>query len=94
MKIAASHSDIKAEDLSADFTFHPLITGPVCVPFQLDGKHTVIQPFRRIEFIVRTAISVLPDNHSHLSEVKHVRIKCLSQATTSKQCPNIERVKT
>ena len=49
------------------------------VPFQLHGEHTVLQPFRRIELIVHIAISVLPGIHFHLSQVKHLRVKCLAQ---------------
>ena len=53
----------------------------MCVPFQFHRGHrrTVLQPFRRIKFIVHIAISVLPGTHFHLSEVKHLRVKCLSQ---------------
>ena len=43
------------------------------------GEHTVLQPFRRIELIVHIAISVLPGTHFHLSQVKHLRVKCLAQ---------------
>ena len=39
----------------------------------------VLQPFRRIELIVHIAISVLPGTHSHLSQVKHLRVKCLAE---------------
>ena len=49
------------------------------VPFQLHGKHTVLQPFRRYELIVHIAISVLPGTHFHLSQVKHWRVKYLAQ---------------
>ena len=52
------------------------------VPFQLPGEHTVLQPFRRIELIVHIAISVLPGTHFHLSQVKHLRVKCLAQGHT------------
>ena len=45
----------------------------ICVPFQLHGEHTVLQPFRHIELIVHIAISVLP------GQVKHLRVKCLAQ---------------
>ena len=48
------------------------------VPFQLHGEHTVLQPFWRIELIVHIAISVLPGTHFHLSQVKHLRVKCLA----------------
>ena len=65
------------------FTFYPLVTGPVHhVPVQLPGEHTVLQPFRRIELIVHIAISVLPGTHFHLSQVKHLRVKCLAQGHT------------
>ena len=46
---------------------------------QLHGEHTVLQPFRRIELIVHIAISVLPGTHFHLSQLKHLRVKCLAQ---------------
>ena len=49
------------------------------MPFQLHGEHTVLQPFRRIKLIVHIAISVLPGIHFHLSQVKHLRVKCLAQ---------------
>ena len=48
-------------------------------PFQLHEEHTVLQPFRRIKLIVHIAISVLPGTHFHLSQVKHLRVKCLAQ---------------
>ena len=37
------------------------------VPFQLHGEHTLLQPLRRIEFIVYITISVLPGTHFHLN---------------------------
>ena len=37
------------------------------VPFQLHREHTVMQPFRRIEFIKHIALSVLPGTYFHLS---------------------------
>ena len=50
------------------------------VPFQLHGEHTVLQPFRRIELIVHMATSVLlPGTVFHLSHVKHLKVKCLTQ---------------
>ena len=49
------------------------------VPFQLHWENTVLQPFRRIELIVHIAISVLPGTHFHLSQVKHLRVKCRAQ---------------
>ena len=58
------------------------------------GEHTVLQPSWRIELIVHIAISVLPGTHFHLSQVKHLRVKCLAQNTTSWQCPQIERGET
>ena len=48
-------------------------------PFQLHGEHKVLQPFRRNELIVHIAISVLPGTHFPLSQVKHLRVKCLAQ---------------
>ena len=47
------------------------------MPFQLHGEHTAVQPFRRIGLIVHIAISVLPGTHLHLSQVTHVRLKCI-----------------
>ena len=64
------------------------------VPFKLHGDHTVLQPFRRIELILHIALSVLPGTHFHLSQVKHLRVKCLARDTTSKQCPKIKRGET
>ena len=52
------------------------------VPFQLPGEHTVLQLFRRIELIIHIAISVLPGTYFHLSQVKHLRVKCLAQGHT------------
>ena len=49
------------------------------VPSQPHGEHTVLQPFRRIELIIHIAIYVLPGTHFHLSQVKHLRAKCLAQ---------------
>ena len=64
------------------------------VSFQLHGEHTVLQPFRRIEFIVHIAISVLPGTHFYLSQMKHLRVKCLTQGHNMKQCPKMERGET
>ena len=64
------------------------------VPFQLNREHTVLQPFRRIELVVHIAISVLPGTHFHVSQVKHLRVKCLAQDTPSKQCPKFKRGET
>ena len=49
------------------------------VPYQLHGEHTVLQPFRRIELIIPIAIFVLPGTDLHLSQGKHLRVKCLAQ---------------
>ena len=48
-----------------------------CVPSQLHGAHTHLQPFRRIEHNIHIAIYVLPGTHFHLSQVKHLRVMCL-----------------
>ena len=74
--------------ISSDFYIYPLVTGPLLihVPSQLHGEHTVLQPFRRIELCLYIAISVLPGTHLHLSQVKHLRVKCLVQGH------NIERM--
>ena len=50
--------------------------------FQLPGEHTVLQPFQRIELIEHIAISVLPGTHFHLSQVNHLRVKCLAKEHT------------
>ena len=63
------------------------------VPFQLHGKHTVLQPFRCIELIVHITISVLPGTHFRLSQVKHLWVPCL-RTQSSKQCPKVERRET
>ena len=52
------------------------------VPFQLPAEHRVLQPFRRIELIVHIAISALPGTHFYLSQVRHLRVKCLAQEHT------------
>ena len=52
------------------------------MPFQLPAEHKVLQPFRRIELIVHIAISALPGTHFHLSQVRHLRVKCLAQGHT------------
>ena len=64
------------------------------VPFQLPGEHTVLQPYRRIELIVHISISVLPGTHFHLSQVKHLRVKCLAQGHTFLTMSKIERGQT
>ena len=61
----------------------------ICVPFQLHGEHTVLQPFRRIKPIVHITVSVLPGTHFHLSQVKHLRGSAFPKDTTSKQCPKL-----
>ena len=40
--------------------------------------HSILQSFWSIVFIIRIDISVQPGTHSHLSQVKHVRVKCLA----------------
>ena len=45
---------------------------------QLHGEHTVLQPFRRIEFVIHIAVSVLPDSHFQMGQVT-LRVKCLAQ---------------
>ena len=49
------------------------------VSFQLNGDHTVLQPFLHIELIIHIVISFPPDIDSHLSQVNHVMVKCLAQ---------------
>ena len=63
------------------------------VPFQLHGKHTVLQPFRCIELIVHITISVLPGTHFRLSQVKHLWVPC-PRTQSSKQCSKVERRET
>ena len=67
-------------------TYHPTFTPwsldlLICVPFQLHGEHTVLQPFRHIKLIVclHIVISILAGTHFHPSQVKRLRVKCLSQ---------------
>ena len=53
----------------------------ICVPFQLHGEHTVLQPFRCIELIVRNVISVLPGTpgnyrYPESSEAFEVEVPC------------------
>ena len=56
-------------------------------PWSLDSfvchLNTILQPFRRIKFIIH--ISVLPGTHFHLSQVKN--LSGFAKDTTSKQCP-------
>ena len=59
------------------------------VPFQLHGENTVLQPFRHIKLIVHIAISVLSGTKFHLSQVKHLRVKCLAQGHTIETMPKI-----
>ena len=62
------------------------------VPFQLPGEHTVLQPFRLIQLIVHIVISVLLcPTHFHLSQVKHLRVKCLAQGHTILTMSKVER---
>ena len=57
------------------------------VPSQLHREHTVLQPFRCIELIIHTASSVLPGTHFHLSQVKHLRVKCLAKGHKGNNVP-------
>ena len=68
------HRTLHSTPWSLDLLIH--------VPFHLPGEHTARQPFRRIELIVHIAISALPGTHFHLSQVKHLRVKCLAQGHT------------
>ena len=61
------------------------------VPFQLPREHTVLQQFRRIEVNVHIAISVLPATHFHLSQVRHLRVKCSAQLT--QHLNNVQRLR-
>ena len=73
---------MKSEDLSADFQFTPWSLDLfIHVTFQLHREHTVQQPFPYTELIVHNAISVLLGIYLQLSQVKHVRVKCLAQDT-------------
>ena len=65
---------------SLTLQFYPLVTTePVhsCV-ISTRGAHNQ-KPTRRIGIFVYIAIPVLPGTHLHLSQVKHVRAKCLDQ---------------
>ena len=66
---------------SSDFyIFTPwLLDVFIRVPSEFHGDHTVLKPFRSIELSIHIAISVLPGIHFYLSQVKHVRVKCLAQ---------------
>ena len=61
------------------------------VLFQYHIEHTVLQPFRRFVLIVDIAISVLPGTNFHLSQVQHLRVKCLAQRHNIEtiKCPKI-----
>ena len=59
---AGLQADINSEDSSANFTFYPLVTGPVR-SWDLQRNHTVLQPFRRTHLIVHIGISVPSDIH-------------------------------
>ena len=59
--------------------FNPSLDLFFRVPFQSHGEHTVLQPFCRIKLIVHIDITVLPGTHFHLSQVKHLRVKCLDE---------------
>ena len=62
----------------------------MCVPFIPYWEHTVLQPYRRTELMVQIAISVLPGTSAHVSQVKHLRIKCLAQGHNIEiWCPKI-----
>ena len=72
--------------ISAEFTFTPWSMDLfIRVQFQLHVEHTVLQPFRHIEIIVHIAISVLPGNYLHLSQVKLVRVKTQNNIETMSQ---------
>ena len=51
------------------------------VPFNSLLKYTTLPPFRRKEFIAHIAISAISGAHLHLSEMKQVRVKCLTTRT-------------
>ena len=46
-----------------------------------------LQPCQRWELIAHIAISVLPGTHFLLSQVKHVRVKCLAQGHNMNNVP-------
>ena len=78
---------IKSEDSSSDFTFYPLVTACmdlfIRVPFQLNGEHSVLQPFQRNEFVVHISIYLHfhRNNVSTLRGEKHdISLKILHQA--------------
>ena len=69
-----------------------MVTGPVHLCVISTPEHTVLQPLWGIEHIAHLAISVLPDAILHLSQVKHVKGKCLTKETqTLTRCLNVER---
>ena len=66
-------SVIKSEDLSPDFTFDPLVTGPV-------HSCAISTPLREYS---PAAISAhltyqVGSTHFHLSQAKHLRVKCFA----------------
>ena len=68
-----------SEDLSSTLYFTPWSLDLfIRLSFQLHGKHTVLQPFRRIGLIVHISISVLPGTHIHLSGVPCPRTQHLN----------------
>ena len=46
----------------------------------LNSTEIILQPFRRIELIIHIAITVITGTHFYLSQVKHLRVECLTQA--------------
>ena len=61
------------------------------VPLQLQGEHTVLQPFWRIELIVDIAISPTRYSFSPESSEAFLGWSALPKDTTSEQYPKIER---
>ena len=61
------------------FTFHPLVTGPgYSCAISTPRRASVMQPFRHIELIVHHS---LPGSHSHLCQVKYMRVSAIPKDT-------------
>ena len=72
VKVYGPLSDIESKELSVS-----ILHWFTCVPFYLPGEYAdpaVLWCWEHI--IVHSAISVIPDIYTHLSEVKHRRVKC------------------
>ena len=86
-------SSLKTHQLNLHFT--PLSLDVfICVPFQLHGEHTVLQPFRRIELILHIAVSVISGSFYTWVNWSMWGESALPKYRTWIECPNIERGET